>query len=95
MWIPFLNRWNRKVRKLRKRWDRIREKTLKKKGPLKKELLLRLDKIEENLKIIEEKQLRRYDRSKIAKEIEIELAGVKELIKEKEYIEEDEDYSSS
>jgi hypothetical protein len=77
--------WNRKVRKLRKRWDRAREKTLKKKNPEKKMLLEKLDSIEEKLRTIEEESnLNRGARAKIAKEVEIDLEEVKEILKSKD-----------
>ncbi len=83
--FEFIFGWDRKIRKLRKRWDRLREKTLKKKGPLKSAMLARLDQVENNLRVLEErKSITRVERSRIAKEIEIDLEGLKELVKTKE-----------
>jgi hypothetical protein len=79
--LEFLFGWGRKIRKLRKRWDRLREKSLKKDEPLKSTLLTRLDQIEQNLRMLEERRLTRIERARLAKEIEIDLAGIKELTK--------------
>lgn len=73
--------WSRKVRKLRKRYDRIREHALKKKGPLRSRLLTRLDQINSSITTMEETQLSRVDRARISKDVEISLAEVKELLK--------------
>lgn len=75
--------WGRKVQRLRKRWDRIREKTLKKKNPLKGTLLARLDQIENSLRMLEERNPSRLERARLAKEIEIELSELKEMLKMK------------
>ncbi len=79
--------FGRKVRKLRKRWDRLREKSLKKKQPLKGDILTKMDMIEQNLRVIEERKVNRVERSRIAKEIEIDLEGIKAMVKmmEEEY----------
>ena len=69
---------------MRKRWDRCREKALTKKDPKKKMLLEKLDSTEDSLKSIEEQPLGRGARAKIAKEIEIELEEIKELLKDDE-----------
>ena len=86
--FTFLFGWGRKVRKLRKRWDRLREKALKKKQPIKGDILAKMDLIEQNLRVLEERRVSRIERSRIAKEIEIDLEGIKEMIgmKEDEYI---------
>jgi len=75
--------WNWKVRKLRKRWDRLREKSLKKKNPLRSELLSRLDSISSNLATLEEQRLSRIDRARISKDVEVSLAEIAELIRTK------------
>jgi len=72
--------WNWKVRRLRKRWDRLREKTLKKKNPVRQRSLKMLDAISPNLTTLEEQRLGRMDRARISKEIEISLAEVKALL---------------
>ena len=76
--------FGRKVRKLRKRWDRLREKTLKKKQPLKGDILTKMDVIEQNLRILEERKVSRVERSRLSKEIEIDLEGIKAMVKMKE-----------
>jgi len=83
MFIPFFG-YGRKIRKLRKRWDRLREKALKKKQPMRGDILAKMDLIEQNLKILEERKVNRIERSRIAKEIEIDLEEIKTLVKMKE-----------
>jgi hypothetical protein len=75
--------WNWRVRRLRKNWDRTREKTLKKKAQIRKPALEKLDAIENNLRMLEEQSLNRFAKAKLSKDIEINLAGVKEFIKSK------------
>ena len=75
--------WNWKVRKLRKKWDRLREKSLKKKNPQRNELLKRLDMISPNLITLEEQRLGRIDKARISKDVEICLAEVKAVLKAK------------
>ncbi len=76
--------FGRRVRKLRKRWDRLREKSLKKKQPLKGDILTKMDVIEQNLRVIEERKVSRVERSRLAKEIEIDLEGIKAMVKMKD-----------
>lgn len=76
--------WDRKVRKLRKRWDRLREHALKKHGPLRSRLLQRLDAINSNIVTMEEQRLSRIDRARISKDAEISLEEVKAMMKMKE-----------
>ncbi len=80
--------FGRRVRKLRKKWDRLREKALKKKQPLKGDILTKMDMVEQNLRILEERRVSRVERSRLSKEIEIDLEGVKAMVdmKEEEYI---------
>ena len=80
--------FGRKVRKLRKRWDRLREKALKKKQPLKGDILTKMDMIEQNLRILEERRVSRVERSRLSKEIEIDLEGIKAMVdmKDEEYV---------
>ena len=75
--------WERRVRKLRKKWDHLREKALKTKEPIRSTSLKRLDDVESNLRMIEEQRLSRIDRARLAKEVEISLEEIKELIKSK------------
>lgn len=83
MVFNFLFGWNRKIRKLRKKWDRAREKTLKKKDPLKGTLLSKLDLIENHLRMLEEQKMTRIDRARFYKEVAINLAEIKEMLKMK------------
>lgn len=78
--LGFIFGWPRKVRKLRKRWDRLREKTLKKKGLVKKTSLEKLDMIEQKLRTLEEQKITRLDRSRLAREVEIDLAEIKAML---------------
>lgn len=80
--LEFLFGWGRKIRKIRKKWDRAREKALKKDDPMKSELLSRLDLIENKLRLLEErKSITRVERSRLSKEIEIDLEGIKAMLK--------------
>ncbi len=78
--LGFIFGWPRKIRKLRKRWDRLREKSLKKKGLVKKTALEKLDMIEQKLRTLEEQKITRLDRSRLAREIEIDLAEIKAML---------------
>ncbi len=81
--LGFLFGWERKVRKLRKSWDRSREKALRKKEPIRAMALQRLDGIENNLRMLEEQDLSRIDRARLSKQAEIEIAEIKALLKSK------------
>ncbi len=78
--LNFIFGWPRKIRKLRKRWDRLREKTLKKKGLMKKTALEKLDMTEQKLKTLEEQKITRLDRSRLAREVELDLAEIKAML---------------
>lgn len=73
----------RKIRKLRKSWDRMREKTLEKEGSLKEMLLTKEDSIEEKLRTLEERGINRPERAKLIKEIQIDLEEIRAYIKSK------------
>lgn len=81
--ISLILGWNWRVRRLRKRWDRLREKSLKKEAGLRATLLPREDQIEQNLRILEERRLNRRERARLAKELEIDLEEVKALLQTK------------
>ena len=83
MILGFLLGWKRKIRRLRKKWDRLREKALTKDEPLRGVALEKLDSIENELKTLEEKKLSRIDRARISKEVEITLSEIKALLKAK------------
>ena len=72
--------WGRKIRKLRKDWDRTREKTLKKDPGTRSSLLPKEDQIEQNLRILEERKLSRGERSRLYNEIKTELETVKTML---------------
>jgi hypothetical protein len=72
--------WGYRIRKLRKRWDRLREKSLKKEASLRATLLPREDQVEQNLRILEERRLNRRERARLAKEVEIDLAEIKSML---------------
>ncbi len=75
--------WNRRVRKLRKRWDRLREKSLKKSAAIRATVLPKEDQIEQNLRILEERQVGRGERARLAKEVEIDLEEIKAMLDSK------------
>ncbi|HLD78699.1 MAG TPA: hypothetical protein VJB16_06750 [archaeon] len=82
--LSFLFGWNAKVRRLRKRWDRLREKALRRHEPVRSQALTKLDTCASNLSTLEEQRLGRLDRARIAKDLEIALAEIKELLKLKD-----------
>lgn len=73
--------WNWKVRRMRKKWDRLREKTLRKKEPIRSEALQKLDTIAPTLVTLEERQLNRVDRARMSKEVQIDLAEIQAILK--------------
>jgi hypothetical protein len=76
--------WDWKVRKVRRRWDRLREKSLEKKGRFRHTLLKMLDDIENKVRILEEERLSKRDRKRILAEVTGELEKIKYMI-EKDY----------
>ncbi len=83
----FLTRFfghGRRIRKLRKRWDRQREKTLKINEPLKSQILKKLDQIELNIRTLEERRLNRVELARIEKEVEIDLEETRAVLRTKE-----------
>lgn len=81
MGIEIILGWEWKIRRLRRRWDRLREKSLKKKEPLKTQLFQRLDLIEGNISTLEEQKLGFLTRKRIADDVNMQLKSVKTLIK--------------
>jgi len=81
MGIEIILGWEWKIRRLRRRWDRLREKSLKKKEPLKTQLLQRLDLIEGNISTLEEQKLGFLTRKRIEDDVNMQLKSVKTLIK--------------
>ncbi|MBI4176717.1 MAG: hypothetical protein HY518_05915 [Candidatus Aenigmarchaeota archaeon] len=82
--LGFLLGWGWRIRSLRKKWDRTREKTLKKKGQARKAALERLDTIENNLRLLEETKLTRLDRIRLSGEVETGINEVREFLKAKQ-----------
>ncbi|MFH1445623.1 MAG: hypothetical protein ABIF08_04030 [Nanoarchaeota archaeon] len=76
--------WSRKVRRLRRNWDRAREEALTKKKQVRMMLLEKLDRIEMNLRLLEEQKLGIMQKKKTAREIELGLVEVKIILKTKE-----------
>lgn len=79
--LGFIFGWPRKIRKLRKRWDRLREKSLKKRGLVKKTALEKLDMTEQKLRTLEEQKITRLDRSRLAREVDLDLTEIKTMLK--------------
>ena len=76
--------WNWKVQRTRRRWDRLREHTLEKKGVVREKALKDLDEIEDKLRMLEEEDLSRRDRTKILREINMGMANVQDLLEQGE-----------
>lgn len=85
MFNPFssLFGWNGKVRRLRKRWDRLREKSLRKDASVRATVLPKEDQVEQNIRVLEERRLPHGERARVAKEVEIDLAEIKAILDEK------------
>jgi DNA-binding transcriptional MerR regulator len=82
--LGFIFGWPRKIRKLRKRWDRLREKALKKKGLIKKTAMEKLDMTEQKLRTLEEQKITRLDRSRLAREVDLDLTEIKTMLSMKQ-----------
>ncbi len=78
--LGFIFGWPRKIRKLRKRWDRLREKALKRKGLIKKTAMEKLDMTEQKLRTLEEQKITRLDRSRLAREVDLDLTEIKTML---------------
>lgn len=76
--------WRAKVIRLRKKWDREREKALTKHDPLRSKLLSKLDQAEQNVVLLEERRLNHAERARIARTIEIDLAEIGAMLKMKQ-----------
>lgn len=81
--LGFIFGHGRKIRKLRKRWDRLREKTLKKNEVMRSQMLPKEDQVENNLRMLEERRLNRGERARLIKELELDLAEIKGNLKSK------------
>ena len=80
--------WNYRIRRLRKRWDRLRERSLKKKDPVRGAALSKLDTVSTSLTTLEEQRLSRIDKIRLSQEVAAGLELVREMLKERQ---EDED----
>ena len=82
--------WNWRIRRLRKKWDRTRERALKIKDDAKrKEILQKLDVIENNVKVLEEEDLNRMVKGKLVGEVKKDLDDIKNSIRMQKEVEEE------
>lgn len=79
--LGFIFGWEHKIRGLRKKWDRMRERALKKHDPIKSDILSKLDMVENSIRTLEEQKLNRVVRARMVKETEIGLAEIEALLK--------------
>jgi hypothetical protein len=83
--MGFLFGREHRLRMIRKRWDRLRERSLRKKEPIRSNLLAKLDQIENNLRVLEERRsLTRFEQARLSKEIEIDLEGIRAMVESKQ-----------
>jgi len=76
-----------KLQDTRRKWDRLREKVIRKDYPSRVAILERLDRVEQDIKTLEEKdnnELNIWAKRKMLGEVEIEIDKIKEMIKEEE-----------
>jgi hypothetical protein len=87
--------WNWRLQRTRRRWDRLREHALEKEGRVRHEALRQLDETEDKLRMLEEQKLSRRDRTRMLREVKMELSNTYDLIeKGEEWMESDRrDYS--
>ncbi len=76
--------WNWRLARTRRRWDRLREHALDKKGRVREESLKELDDAEEKIRMLEEEHLSRRDRVKILREAEMEMSNIEDLLRKGE-----------
>jgi hypothetical protein len=72
--------WNWKIQRTRRRWDRLREHALGKKGRVRMKALRDLDEVEDKLRTLEEERLSRRDRTRMLREVKLGLANVNDLL---------------
>jgi hypothetical protein len=88
--------WNWRIRRLRKSWDRTRERALKIKDQAKrKDILQKLDTIENNIKVLEEEDTNTMVKGKLVGEARKDLDTIADMIsmqREKEEQTEDAGY---
>ncbi len=81
--------YNWRIRRLRKKWDRMREAALKLKRQERTKILEELDSIENNLRVLEEEKLSRIVKAKLCGEVKNDMEKVSSMIeaqKEREEI---------
>ena len=71
-----------KIRRLRNRWNRLRNKALKQEKEKRIRLLEMLDDVENDLRVLEEQELTRVDRYRIMRNVENGLREVEINLKE-------------
>jgi len=71
-----------KIRRLRNRWNRLRNKALKQEKEKRIRLLEMLDDVENDLRVLEEQELTRVDRYRIMRNVENSLREVEIALKE-------------
>ncbi|MBN2095640.1 MAG: hypothetical protein JW727_06325 [Candidatus Aenigmarchaeota archaeon] len=77
--------FRRRISRLRKKWDRLREKVDKKGYASKKDLLQKLDVAEQKIRTLEEEEgMNRWAKKDMAAKVEIELEKIVEEIKTEE-----------
>ena len=79
--IAMILGWKWKVQRTRRKWDRLREHALDREGRIRENALKELDHIEEKVRMLEEERLSRRDRTRIMREVEMELANISDLLK--------------
>jgi len=71
-----------KIRRLRNRWNRLRNKALRQEKEKRIRLLEMLDDVENDLRVLEEQELTRVDRYRIMRNVENGLREVEISLKE-------------
>ena len=78
--LEFILGWDWKIRRLRRKWDRLREKTLKLQSPSRTEILKHLDSIEKNLNVLEEQNINIVAKKSLISNVSRELDKIKQQI---------------
>jgi hypothetical protein len=81
--------WNWRLRRTRRRWDRLREHALGRKGRLRTTVLKELDDVEDKVRTLEEERLSRRDRTRMLREVHMRLENISDLLEHgEEWLEE-------
>ena len=81
--IPYLLSYRRKIYKLRKNYDRIREKAIKQKNAQKRLSVLRiLDQAHPTLVMLEEQRISRFERGRMMRYVKSAINEAKAVLKE-------------